>query len=671
MFARTNTVDGHYHVVKVDIGAGIGTTSPDNGHQHEVMLRGGGMGAPDGALIPADWDVLPGPNGHIHAVVEITDEDDKPKEKETYDTVLKLFQEEIENDEASLAEAKECEDFYFGKQWNEADKAKLDGEGRACLVLNRCESLVDSLSGTMRQNRVDWKCRPMEGGDQKTADLCTLALKAVALENQLDAEETDACEDKIIGGRSAYQIVPGYDEQGRKKVLVEWFPRDDFFCGPHLRRDLRDCEHMSKARWYSRQGLMQEFPEIDPAEIPERWIGPEANQEPGSPREDKYNFMRHPNDNLLFDVGTKRIRVVDMWRKELTKKAMVDGVNLTPTAARKAARIPGVTVEWVPVTRMRQTIFSFGRIIKDWYPPLPKAQTFPLFVDYAHKRRKRWWGKLQAAKDPQRDINKRESQLVDMLNRMAGYGWFVSRDLFETSDDFEKFKRDSSRSGWTANLQDVSRKPIREDGGKVPTEIIAGLEQAKAAFSEVTSWSNVWINGSGEMSGDSISERQRNALLPNEFLFDNLRQVKVRMGKAVLGWIQMMFEPADIARLVMTSSGWEKAKIDGQPAADFTEQDIIAMLQNKDLTKYDVIVSEENWSPTTRMANFRAWSKIPNVPLRALVEMSDIPNKEKMLEYLDQQEAAQAQAEQAKNNTEIQKTLIAKGVNPNAGQPPQ
>jgi hypothetical protein len=684
MFARTNTTDGHWHVVRVDQVAGRGLSSADAKHRHEIMLRGGGGGAPGGMFRPQDWVIMPASDGHSHFLEDLTGGEEKPDEKATYEECLETFQAELDNEHDNLKEASEAEDFYFGKQWSESDKKKLEAEDRAVITINRCEALVDSLSGTMRQNRMDWKCRPMEEGDQTTADLATLVLKSIAIDNQLDAEETDICEDAIIGGRGGFNLTPSRDEFGRKKLLIEWFPRDDFFCGMHLRRDLRDCEDMSKARWYSPKKLRQEFPEFAD-EIPESWSGPEADQTAGNPREDKYAKLQNMEKNL-WDIAGKKIRVVELWRKEFTKTAEVKDEftgEVFPgpwsgAAARKVAQIPGTVVDWVPIVRMRQTIFTAGKVLQDGYPALPVGVTFPIHVSYGHKRKNRWWGKLQAAKDPQRNINKRESQLTDILSRMAGYGWYITRDMFDDDKEFESFKQNVSKAGWIAILLDPARRPIKEEGSKVPSEVIAGLTTSGESFNTVTAWSMAWIAGSGEMSGDSVAERQKNALLPNEFLFDNLRQCKVRLGKATLAWVQQEMTPDEIARLVMGSAEWERAKIGGQPATGFTREQIIGMLQNKDLTRYDVVVSDETWSPTTRMSNFRQWSKIPNVPLRALIEMSDIPNKDRMLEILTQQEQAQAQAEQAKSQMEIGKTLIAKGIDPNSmpqgggpsGQPP-
>jgi len=670
MFARTNRLMDHWHVARVDMIAGRGLTSEDGKHRHELMLRGGGGGSPDGSFRPQDWVVMPAPDGHAHFLEPLVGEEEQPGEKATYGECLEVFQHELDNEDDNLKDAREAEDFYRGKQWCEADRVKLEAEDRAVITINRCESLVDSLSGTMRQNRIDWKCRPMEAGDTRMADLATLILKAVSIDNQLESEEVDICEDKIIGGRGAFQLIPSKDEFGRKKLLIEWFPRDDYFCGKHLRRDLRDCEDMSKARWYSPAKLRQEFPEFAD-DIPDSWDGPEAAMTEGNPREDKYAFGK-TEKALLWDTGGKRIRVVEMWRKEFTKTPVIKDEQTgeafpgpwTSASARKAARVPGTVVDWVPVVRMRQTIFTAGKILKDGYPRIPAGVTFPLYVSYGHKRLGRWWGKLQAAKDPQRNINKRESQLTDILARMAGYGWYITRDMFDSDGEFEAFKQNVAKAGWIATLLDINRKPVREEGSKVPTEVISGLTTAGDAFNTVTAWSMAWISGSGEMSGDSVAERQKNALLPNEFLFDNLKHTKIRLGKAVLAWVQQEMTPEDIARLVVNSGARDQAKIDGRPATDFSEQDIIALLQNKDLTRYDVIVSDEAWSPTTRMSNFRQWAKIPNVPLRALIEMSDIPNKERMLEILDQQEKAQAAAEQAKSQMEIGKTLIAKGIDP-------
>lgn len=682
-FARSETRPRwHWHVFVLSPDGGGGLSSEEEKHLHQVRPV---VPQVSPEFVPGEWEVLPAADGHTHQLEPLSGKGLEPENKkaqEVYSECLRLFQAEIENETECRKDAQEAEDFYRGKQWKDGDRRQLKKDKRACLTINKCEALVDSVSGSMRQNQMDWKCRPIEGSDQASADLATMVLKAIATWNNFPEEETEVCDDQIISGRGCFHLFPEKTPNGGNQLTLEWWPNTDVYLGQHMRKDLRDCEHMSKARWFSSAEVRYLYPE-KAGSLPTTWTGPEdfAGGEIVKPNPGQaYSSDRMSPDtrnmtaSLMMDNASKSLRVVEQWRREYRKTPVItDAEGVVSSWSRwdadevsRAKRIPGITVDWVMRQQMRKTTFTAGTILEDEYPDQPEGVEFPITPVFGHFRRGKWWGKLESAKDPQRDLNKRFSQTHDVFNKMAGYGWFTSRDMFSTDEEFERFKQVSSQSGWVVELQDATRKPVREDGVKVPAELITGIQTARDTFDEVTAWSTKWINAGADMSGDAVAERQRSALLPNEYLFSNLRGAKRRLGRSILAWVQHLFTAEQIARLVMSSDAWQGGKIGQQTVEEFTFEDIVRMLSTKDLTKFDVEVSEDTWSPTVRMSNFRMWSKIPNTPMEMLVEMSDLPNKKRFTELLTAQQQAAKAEQDRKMQMELGKTVIAKGADPAA-----
>jgi hypothetical protein len=98
------------------------------------------------------------------------------------------------------------------------------------------------------------------------------------------------------------------------------------------------------------------------------------------------------------------------------------------------------------------------------------------------------------------------------------------------------------------------------------------------------------------------------------------------------------------------------------------------MLVTTDLDQYDVEVTESAWSPTMRLSTFMLLSDLAKsgqpIPPEALLEFADMPAevRNRLVQQMAQQGQAQADAEQAKADAEIQKTLIAQGQIPPAVQ---
>ena len=52
--------------------------------------------------------------------------------------------------------AKKCDEYYRGEQWSDADKAKLEAEGRPALTINAIKSAVNAVLGEYSDLRVDF-----------------------------------------------------------------------------------------------------------------------------------------------------------------------------------------------------------------------------------------------------------------------------------------------------------------------------------------------------------------------------------------------------------------------------------------------------------------------------------------------------------------------------------
>ena len=92
-------------------------------------------------------------------------------------------------------------------------------------------------------------------------------------------------------------------------------------------------------------------------------------------------------------------------------------------------------------------------------------------------------------------------------------------------------------------------------------------------------------------------------------------------------------------------------------------QAIIRILEESDLTTYDVAVSESPHTPTAMIGNFQIMAELATqgVPIAAstLIRMAPIPDKDKALQELAQQQQEQQRQEDKKLEVELLKTRMA------------
>ena len=382
----------------------------------------------------------------------------------------------------------------------------------------------------------------------------------------------------------------------------------------------------------------------------------------------------------MVDIAKKEYRVVECWRKVYEKGSVIANAeedfyfNASGWDAKdlKSVRtIPGFFVVEQNQTKIRITKVAGGVVLSDEYPAELPVDDFFIIPIYAKKRGIEFWGKVESAKDPQKYINKQYSLVLDIGNKMAAYGWFIDSTTFPDNEK-EKFKRTSSSPGFVVEVNDSGRPPVRVEGVKFPAELIQLMEVGK---NEITDSMNIVIqpNGANE-SGAMFAQRRNDKLLGSEYLFDNLSFAKQKLGRMLIKLIQRYYTPDRILRIVRNVASKENLELDGQPIEEFSDEDIIEMLSTTDLDQYDVEVTESAWSPTMRLSTFMLLSDLAKsgqpIPPEALLEFADMPTevRNKLLQQMAQQGQAQAEAEQAKADAEIQKTLIAQGQIPPAVQ---
>ena len=670
--------NGHKHIVYTNDKTGQGFTSVSKGHSHPVTFEVDKKISNTGEPIPIGtgrWDIGIA-DGHTHEVTPIVVMETKKKESDetVVSDCLQLYRYSRDLEKPSRTQGRESLKFYQGEQWEDEIKSQLQKEMRACLTINQIESKLDLLSGYQRQNRTDIKYMPVEDGDQRVSEILDIVTKNILENCNYRFEETEVFEDGTIVGRGLFNIYVDFSKNIQGDIIVEKFEWDDCYLGPHAKKDCSDLEYLVKTKWYSRAKLAEMYPDKIKEIFNE--FEEETDEVSHEPVGDAYahsdNKLSIVADPDLIDLEKKSIKVLETWRKEYKRSYVVVDIESDfyynasdwPKEDISALEsIPPITVIPRVVHQMRVTKTAGEVLLEDSYPDLA-MQDFQIVTFYAKKRGDMFWGKVHSVKDPQREINKRHSQLTDIMNRQAAYGWFYDDTTFPTPAEVNNFKKNSSTPGFTQRVNSVKSLPEKVEGAKVPTEIINLLQIESQSLREVLNI-NLEMEGasSNAQSGIAILERKKQGLVGNEFLFDNFSIAKVKIGRMLVAMIQKYYSAERILKILQNEAMKAPVQIGGVPAEQLDMAEIKKLLENTDLTKQDVVVSESGWSPTTRMANFTMWAELAGkgapVPMPFLIELSDLPEKDKMLQMFAQESEARQKEKDDKNQVEVIKTQIA------------
>jgi hypothetical protein len=360
---------------------------------------------------------------------------------------------------------------------------------------------------------------------------------------------------------------------------------------------------------------------------------------------DKYKYRvkqcwwrEYESATFLYDVTNGQLRQTDLKGEKL-KAVLAQFIQL-----RKIKRV---------IPKINVTTYVGNIELENMIPYEDRGglKRFPITPFYPMWIEGEFIGFIDNLKDPQREINKRYSQLLHHLNMSAGSGWIGAADAVQ---DWDKLEESGGRPGLNIKLNPGKKLGVDIDRIN-PAQLSEGhLVLAKEGATQMNMVSGVDPTLFGVMpdqreSGIAMQVRQRQSITGLELMYDNFRTTRQIFGRILIELIQKSgaYSKEEILRLV----------IDGEEKEYNINQKVRAtgeILNNVRLGEYDCTVSEAPSNPTARMARFLALIEavragIP-LPPKMIVKASDIPEKEEALKEIQAREQAQAEAAKAERD---------------------
>lgn len=582
----------------------------------------------------------------------MADDLEKKQEKQPDNRLKKLksdFVSDFRSEKTWRKAKEEWGDFYDGDQLSAEEKRELEKRGQPPVVINRIKPKLDAIFGTYEQLRVDTKVYPA-GFDEEQMEKMEEEQKAplevqvafvseeirrVEDDSEFDEEEELAFEDICIDGRAWYKIFKEYDGiNGIDKV--KYIDNEkvvlDRFCSSEDRRtgDLKTCKRIHETVWMDYEDAVETFPkfkdEIEQAiQNPAmgepmlaeklREYNPDQYKEPGDNEaigdSDLYGF------NTFIDKKRKRLRIVTTFFRTPDVRVWIKGpgapVDVTEMPEGERAKIlenlEG-SVSWTENNyKMNSSTFIWNIIIEEKKDirAYDKYGKFPLVMvpGYVSRNKDKCpYGIVKQHIDPQKEVNKRRSKMLHLLN--VNQTWFEdgafenetkTRAEIARPDGFIKynkqFKVDQVKHGELAQAQfqllQESKAEIDQSGTRPELE-----GQSKAT------------------SGRDFQLRQQAALQSIRKLFSNMRKARKRVAYYLIDEI---------------------------------------LYRNRGLTlkKYDIVVEEAPDTTNLMQETFTELSKLAQsgvpVPPDMLVELSPLePSKKReFIQKMQAQQQMQAQ----------------------------
>jgi uncharacterized protein YheU (UPF0270 family) len=573
------------------------------------------------------------------------------------------------------------EDYYDSMQWSVEDAQVLMDRGQAPLVFNEIKPTIDWILGTERRTRIDHKvlARRKDEGSRKDAEIKSMLLKYLSDVNKTPFSRSFAFESAVKAGVG--WIESGVRGDPTEELIYtrneDW--RNVLYDSNANELDLSDGRYLFRNRWLDADIAIAYFPER--AEIIKSSIT--TNQQDAEDEEAYYlgarvtqaGFDYQPTANvgkyMPYDGSAKglnareRVKMTECWYKVpvLSRKFSSGEFENQPFDKDNPEHVEALRGQHSLYDKlemqMRCAIFCDGGLVADSESPY-KHKRFPLVPVWCYRRRrdKAPYGAIRNLRDPQDDLNKRQSKAL----------WLLSTNRVIADDD--------AVEDWDELREEVARPDsmiIKKKGSQleVSRDIQLAEEQLKLMdrnVQHIRNVSGITAENLGRQtnasSGVAITARQEQGSVSTTQMFDNLRYAVQLVGEIELSNVEQFYTEQKVVRIT-----GEK----GQPKyEEINVPDENGNIIN-DITQFqtDFVVSEQDFRSTLRQAMFESLFDItgrlaqmnPQVALNLLdlvVDMADLPNKQQLVDRIrsingqadpdaeESPEAAAAKAEGAK-----------------------
>lgn len=522
-----------------------------------------------------------------------------------------------ENKRREIDEQRLHRRYYYDKQWSDEEIRKLRQRGQQPTVRNKIARKIDFLVGVEQRMRRDPKAYPRGPEDQQGADVVTATLRYVCDNERWEHKSSGATADALMSGIGVAFVGV---EMGRRgpEVKIRQVQADRFFYDPRAEQpDFSDARFMGISLWMDKEEAKARWPEM--ADQVEDLVGIGSSGQSSLAAEEDRNEQ-------WADYEHQRVRVCEWWEKQ------ADGA-------------------WYYCFFTGDVEFESGvspYMDEDDVPMCPYIAWSPK-VDEVGDRH----GLIRSMLTIQDEINHRASRI---LHRLQSRQMYVREGVV---DDIDELKRQMTRPDGVVEInggvwgQDIG--PI--DNGQ---QINGEAELLTLAQSDIENLGpNPGLIGQGggvaDQSGRAILAQRDSGMTELSPIFERLRDWKLRCYRAIWNRVRQFWTGEKYIRITDNPDapnfiGINQVGIDPQTGM-LQSQNMLAELD------VDIILDEGPDTITMQEELLERLAQLGEAAMsplgKLLIELSNIPQKERYLQMFEQAQPEPDPIEQEAQKMEL------------------
>ena len=368
-----------------------------------------------------------------------------------------------------LEKAHQCEEFFAGNQWSQADMTSLRLQRRPALTINKILSTLSTVFGVQIENRAEILFKPSYGSPAETAEALNKVWMQIAQNNQLQWVRSELFADGCIRGRGFLDTRLDFSDSLQGEVRITNLNSKNVVIDPDAEEyDPDSWSDVHVTKWLTPQDIAILYSKGD-ADI--------LKNRDGSAYPYGYDSVERVRDRfggnqllagyygILDQHNVRRnVRVLERQYRRLDKAEHF--VNVRTGDMRQVPsewdrdRIafylqnagPDVSVVKKLVRRIRWTVTADNLVLHDDWSPYKHFTVVPYFPIFRYGKTV---GLVENLIGSQELLNKTSSQELHVVNTTANSGWKVKKGALANMS-VEELEMKGAQTGLVLELDDVA-----------------------------------------------------------------------------------------------------------------------------------------------------------------------------------------------------------------------
>lgn len=562
--------------------------------------------------------------------------------------------------------AQRANKFYEGEQWDPADKARLEAEGRPALTLNTILPTVNTMLGEQMERRIDVTFKAGRGGTENTAFALNSLTRALLDDNKYDEVEEIVYADGIITGRGFFDIRINFMSNMRGDVVITDEDPVDIVIDPEAKSaDPSKWNEVFVSRWMTIDDIEEEYGSEHREKLETIAANASAELAEDTFEYENSTFGKDDGDEFVDDRergALRRVRVIERQHFRLHNSLQFVDLqtgdlrplpyNVSATEAETVAQSYGLGLTKMRRKRVRMTTSVADILLyDDW----SIYRTFTIVPYFPYFRRGNPFGVVQNLFDSQNLLNKTSSQELHIVNTTANSGWVIQEDSLVDMES-EDLEERGAETGLVLTYKRGFEKPDKITPNTIPTGIDRISQKAALTIRDISAVNNSMLGSvRADQSGKSQDRQIARGQVAMNVVLGNLRKAQYNVVAKVLELVQDFYDETRYFKLV--DSSMFAAQNDEQIGINEVGDDG-NIINDVTVGRYSIDVGHTPAGSTARESEFNEALELRNmgvaIPDHILVMTSNLTKRSEIAAFLRDSQGFGEPTEEQQQLTEMQ-----------------